>query len=491
MRVVVSNPYVFNKRERALVDWLDHTGFTAALLNEMKRLHDNVDRLGHIASGKPGTARGSNVVLTRIKGHGEQIHHLCDGVEGSKVWKDRYAVRYVVDGVAYWCVHANAVIQNRESGRWRDNEGARRWHNGMERLLPLVQADLDAGLDVSIGGDFNWSERRGPKDRAEHGSPRWLFESLGLKHVNREVMWLAWSKGLALNRLDIEENVPGADGHPALIADFERKGTGMRFVPYHEWSYYSERGATKATHPIGSTLGVTFHYEGPKMGGFPHSKCAQKVRAIQRFHRITRGWADIAYNAVVCPHGVVFEGRGRGVMSAANGWYEVNQDWYAVCYLGGQGDPFTDAGKEGFIHARMWLVEGGAGPRVNGHRDHKATACPGDPIYNWLNSVNWASPNIEEDDMPSPKDLWDYDIPERIKKTEVKQRRAARMLGETHALATWARDHARAANRRTERIERALAALADSLGDEVGAAVREALKDAVVAVDVTVSTPEE
>lgn len=166
----------------------------------------------------------------------------------------------------------------------------------------------------------------------------------------------------------------------------------MRLIPYAEWSPRL-RGASVRTHPIGDTVGVTFHWEGPSMGRFPHSACADKVRAIQRFHVEGRGWADIAYNAVVCPHGYVFEGRGPGVKSAANGDEATNDDWYAVCYLGGVGDGFTDAGKQGFRDAVAWLREkGNAGPRINGHRDHKATACPGPDIYKWLQSGD-AEPN--------------------------------------------------------------------------------------------------
>jgi hypothetical protein len=126
------------------------------------------------------------------------------------------------------------------------------------------------------------------------------------------------------------------------------------------------------------------------MGKFEHSKCAGKVRGIEAFHRDNRRWADIAYNAIVCPHGYVFEGRGVNTKSAANGNSTDNDDWYAVCYLGGVGDGFTAEGKQGFRDARTWLREkGNAGAAVNGHRDHKSTMCPGDEIYKWLHAEDW------------------------------------------------------------------------------------------------------
>jgi peptidoglycan hydrolase-like protein with peptidoglycan-binding domain len=118
------------------------------------------------------------------------------------------------------------------------------------------------------------------------------------------------------------------------------------------------------------------------MGTFDHSQCAGRVRSIQSYHMDNNGWTDIAYNGVVCPHGYVFEGRGPGHRSAANGTNDSNGSSYAICYLGGEGDPFTNEGQQGFSDAANWL-----GPPLNhGHRDWYNTACPGDVIYGWVKS---------------------------------------------------------------------------------------------------------
>ena len=96
--------------------------------------------------------------------------------------------------------------------------------------------------------------------------------------------------------------------------------------------------------------------------------------------------------------------------SAANGTSSIggNDQWYAVCYLSGQGDPFTAAGKAGIVDAVNWLREkGGAGSFVNGHRDHHPTECPGDVIYGWLRVASFTprattptTPTSPEADMP-------------------------------------------------------------------------------------------
>ena len=170
----------------------------------------------------------------------------------------------------------------------------------------------------------------------------------------------------------------------------------MKFVSRAQWGAQYAKGSGAIAGPV---RGVTLHWEGPKMGAFSHDKCAGKVRTIERFHAVTRGWAGIAYNLLVCPHGYVFEGRGAGVRSAANGTSNIggNDQWYAVCYLGGQGDGFSDAAKIAVVDAVRYLREtGGAGQAVNGHRDHHATECPGDAIYAWLQTAKF-------DPAPQPK----------------------------------------------------------------------------------------
>jgi hypothetical protein len=158
-------------------------------------------------------------------------------------------------------------------------------------------------------------------------------------------------------------------------------GDGVLMERRPEWGARPPRSRTAFTADYGSTS----HWEGPAMGDFPHSSCATKVRVIQAFHMDTRGWSDIAYTALVCPHGVVYEGRWIGVRTAANGTNEGNSAAYAICYLGGVGDGFTEAGKRAMRAVQRYLdAHGGAGPGKNCHRDWKPTECPGDLICTWV-----------------------------------------------------------------------------------------------------------
>lgn len=150
--------------------------------------------------------------------------------------------------------------------------------------------------------------------------------------------------------------------------------------------------------PFTPSFGTTVHWEGPGMPDFTHAACASYVRGIQRFHMDSKGWADIAYTAVICPHGFVFQGRWVGNRTGANGTNVGNNTAYAVCYLGGEGDPFTADAKRAYVDLLAWLdKEGGAGPGRNCHRDWKATACPGTTICSWvkggMGGVTAARPN--------------------------------------------------------------------------------------------------
>lgn len=167
----------------------------------------------------------------------------------------------------------------------------------------------------------------------------------------------------------------------------------MNFVSRDAWGATPRSTSTNITPD-----GVLVHWEGPHMGTPEHGACAGIVRGIQAFHTgPQRGWADIAYSALVCAHGYVFEGRGPGHRTAANGTNDSNQRFYAVCYLGGEGDDFTADARNGINDAIEWL----GGGEVAGHRDATPTACPGDAIYAWVQNGHPRDGHVE----PAPVDV--------------------------------------------------------------------------------------
>jgi len=181
----------------------------------------------------------------------------------------------------------------------------------------------------------------------------------------------------------------------------------MQLIRRAEWGGGGHRATTAGFRPEDG--GVTAHYEGTR--GLQaqlladHRHCYQVVRAIFDFHTRPvsqggRGWTDIAYTALACPHGDTFEGRWLGRRTAANGTDAGNDAWYAVCALLGEGEEPTAGLLVGMRMTVHYLWSKDARDRVNGHRDHKATECPGDPLYAWVRA---GMP--EEDDMPTPDEI--------------------------------------------------------------------------------------
>ncbi|HZG05143.1 MAG TPA: peptidoglycan-binding domain-containing protein [Streptomyces sp.] len=153
------------------------------------------------------------------------------------------------------------------------------------------------------------------------------------------------------------------------------------FVPRAAWGGRAPR--SRPTNITPEHGGVTVHHVGPtRTARSDHGDCAGQVRGIQNHHMDTNGWADIAYTHLVCVHGYVFEGRGPGVRTAANGTSSGNQNWYAVCALTGGSTTAYDTVTDRLLDAFRWSIAhlrdiGGAGRGINRHSDHTPTACPG------------------------------------------------------------------------------------------------------------------
>lgn len=128
-----------------------------------------------------------------------------------------------------------------------------------------------------------------------------------------------------------------------------------------------------------ATRSATAHWEGPHMGAFSHDKCAGTWRSIQNYHMDNMGWNDIAYNFGVCPHGYIYTGRDHGIRSAANGNNEGNNTSEAMCYISGEGDPFTTEGQTALAEI---MRETSAEHHC--HNDWFNTACPGVVICDWV-----------------------------------------------------------------------------------------------------------
>lgn len=159
-------------------------------------------------------------------------------------------------------------------------------------------------------------------------------------------------------------------------------------------------------------IGVKVHYEGTHVPTVTHDRCDDRWTQIRNSHlaNTAENYSDVAYNFAVCQHGYVYEGRGVGRRTGANGNGELNRKHYAVLVMiGSSGDTQpSKAAIQGLREVIQYLREHGAGKEIKGHRDGYATSCPGEPLYALVKSgALEPAANAEKEDM-EPVDFWEY-----------------------------------------------------------------------------------
>lgn len=128
---------------------------------------------------------------------------------------------------------------------------------------------------------------------------------------------------------------------------------------------------------------------------------AAVVRAIWDFHVNGNGWADIGYNWLIDPNGIIYTGRGDGILGAH--FCAQNTATTGVCMLGDFTAITPTAAAIASLQSLLaWKAcDVGADPlgasfhppsglnlqHISGHRDGCNTACPGDAFYPLLPAV--------------------------------------------------------------------------------------------------------
>lgn len=131
---------------------------------------------------------------------------------------------------------------------------------------------------------------------------------------------------------------------------------------------------------------------------------AARVRAVQNLHMDVNGWADIAYNYLVDPNGVAYEGRGGGENVIGAHLCAKNTNTMGICMLGGYTSVLpTNNALYTLKRILAWkCVQRNLNPeatgfhvdrtifKVSGHRSSCSTDCPGTTLFNFL-------PNLRAD----------------------------------------------------------------------------------------------
>lgn len=224
-RIVVFNAYVGNQRDPQLASWLKDLDPTVAIVSEMGNAKDNLRRVGRVLFNEDeGTPVDVGLVVAKGKvdnWSGGRLTQRVPRADKPNMWKDRWYVRARVNDKVYYSVHANAIIGAGSGNDYANNPGAREWARGMQKLKQLIKEDMDRGLAVRVGGDFNFPRVSNP-GRLTPGD---LFRDLGFDTFVDKVMWFAWDPRYDHATIKrVMPKAPGADAHKSLLVALESKG---------------------------------------------------------------------------------------------------------------------------------------------------------------------------------------------------------------------------------------------------------------------------
>jgi hypothetical protein len=113
---------------------------------------------------------------------------------------------------------------------------------------------------------------------------------------------------------------------------------------------------------------------------------AQVVRAIQAYHQ-SKGYVDIAYEAIVGGNGDIFVGRPNWAYDAST--CNNNRNGYGICVLSDGPISGPQRLSVRFCVALGHLAFPNLRRQLEPHSAACPTACPGDTIRAWIPTVNW------------------------------------------------------------------------------------------------------
>lgn len=181
-----------------------------------------------------------------------------------------------------------------------------------------------------------------------------------------------------------------------------------KLLPRSEWA---SRGPVRALTPlvVPNVKGIAIHWPGTTgpIGDPGQTRIAARLEGYRAYHAgpapVGRGWSDIAYNVAVDQAGRVWDLRGVGFQSAANGDQATNRAYVAVLALVGPGEKPTGAMVDALVWARHELVlaKYPNARSVKGHQDVRPdpTDCPGDALEQLVRNGRLLGPAP----IPAPK----------------------------------------------------------------------------------------
>ena len=162
----------------------------------------------------------------------------------------------------------------------------------------------------------------------------------------------------------------------------------------------SHNGAACVRPKYTTTVLAAFVHHTADRNDYTRTQVPAMVRAMYAYHVKSRGWCDLGYNFLVDRFGRVFEGRYGGAQLPVLGAHTAafNANSFGVALIGNFEQAAPPAAMlESTARVIAWKLDanyrspqatirldGSSLHTVSGHRDTKATACPGTQLYNKL-----------------------------------------------------------------------------------------------------------
>jgi LysM repeat protein len=155
----------------------------------------------------------------------------------------------------------------------------------------------------------------------------------------------------------------------------------LHIVTRGQWGALTTKSNSNA---MGKIKKITLHHtsEYPGMNNLGDKEV---IRAIAKYHRDRLDWADIGYHFLIGRDGKIYEGRPAHLQGAHTGGHNENNLGISMV-----GNFVNKLPSQRQLTALKLLLSskfqeyGLSTANLYGHRDFKATECPGEALYRWL-----------------------------------------------------------------------------------------------------------
>ncbi|CAC5388582.1 PGRP [Mytilus coruscus] len=162
--------------------------------------------------------------------------------------------------------------------------------------------------------------------------------------------------------------------------------TTITIIPRDTWGARPARSSSVISVPVPNIY--IHHTDGNQCTS--SSACITRMTQIQNYHMDARGYDDIGYSFLIGEDGKIYEGRGWDRIGAHTKNYYYNSRGYGISFIG---NFMFRAPNTAALNAAKSLIQCGihngkisGSYDLYGHRDIKSTLCPGDTLYNIIQS---------------------------------------------------------------------------------------------------------